>query len=101
MEEREHAIVLFDGVCNLCNSSVNFLIDRDNSDQFRFGSLQSSEGTALLERYSISPKETDSVILIENDSAFTYSTAALRITKRLGGFWSMLYIFIIIPRLFA
>jgi predicted DCC family thiol-disulfide oxidoreductase YuxK len=98
MKTGEHAVVLFDGVCNLCNSSVNFVLERDTTDHFRFGSLQSDEGKALLEKYSVDQNETESVILIENDKAFTYSTAAIRIARGIGGIWAAFYIFILVPK---
>ncbi len=80
----EHGVVLFDGVCNLCNGAVNFLLDRDTNDRLRFGSLQSEAGENLLNRYSIDRKTTDSIVFIDNSSAFTYSTAALKIAKQTG-----------------
>jgi predicted DCC family thiol-disulfide oxidoreductase YuxK len=98
MKTNDQSVVLFDGVCNLCNSSVNFLLDRDKNDHFRFGSLQSKEGEALLNEYSIDREDTESVILIENGKAFAYSTAALRIARGLGGIWSLGYVFIVIPK---
>ena len=97
MEESQHAIVLFDGVCNLCNGSVNFLIERDKKDEFRFASLQSEVGEQMLKDHSIRRSDTDSVILVEDGRAFVYSTAALRIAKRLGSIWSLAYGFIVLP----
>ncbi len=97
METHEHPVILFDGVCNLCNGAVNFILERDKTDTFRFGSLQSESGKRLLAEYSINRTDTDSVILIENGDAFIYSTAALRIARRLGGIWSLAYAFMIIP----
>lgn len=92
-------IILFDGVCNLCNSSVNFIINRDRTDYFKFGALQSEEGTALLKKYHLNTDVFDTLILIENDRIYTRSTAALRIAKKLSGFWPLFYIFIIIPKI--
>ena len=92
------AIVLFDGVCNFCNGSVNFIIERDRRNYFKFAPLQSEIGGQLLQKYEIDKAETDSVILIEDEKAYTHSTAALRIARRLGGIWSWFYAFIVVPR---
>lgn len=89
-------IVLFDGVCNFCDSSVNFLIARDSGDIFRFAALQSPAGQALKERFNIG-EDVDSVILIEDDKAYTHSEAAIRMAKALGGVWSVFGIFGIFP----
>jgi predicted DCC family thiol-disulfide oxidoreductase YuxK len=89
-------IVLFDGVCNFCNGSVNFLIERDSGDKFRFAALQSPAGQALKERFKIGD-DVDSVILIEDDKAYTHSEAAIRLAKALGGVWSVFGVFGIIP----
>ena len=91
------AIILFDGVCNLCNSSVNFVIKHDKKGYFRFASLQSETGKELLKQFSIDPLSTDSIVLIENNKAYIRSTAALRITKHLNKFYPALYLFIGIP----
>ena len=91
------SIVLFDGLCNLCNGSVQFIIRRDPKACFKFASLQSDIGNSLLEEYNI-PRNTDSFILIENGKYYQRSTAALRVCKHLKGFWKVFYIFIIVPR---
>ena len=91
------AIVLFDGVCNFCNGSVNFIIARDPAEYFRFAPLQSVPGQELRARYAVDDS-VDSIILIEDDAAHIYSTAALRIAKRLGRGWPLFGIFRIIPR---
>ncbi|MGI8468555.1 MAG: thiol-disulfide oxidoreductase DCC family protein [Pyrinomonadaceae bacterium] len=93
-----NAIILFDGVCNFCNSSINFIIERDRKNYFKFAPLQSEVGQKLLDEYGIDKAETDSVVLISNGAAYTHSTAALKIAKTLGGAWSWLYAFIIIPK---
>lgn len=96
----ENVIILFDGVCNFCNSSVNFIIDHDADNYFKFAALQSEAGEKLQREYGITPedKDLDSVLLIENGKLHTHSTAALRIAKHLKGIWSFLYIFIIVPK---
>ena len=96
-EKKVHSIILFDGVCNLCNNSINFVIRHDPKDYFRFCALQTTTGQLLLKKYNIDPKETDSIILIENESAYTKATAALKIAKKLDKAWPLLYGFIITP----
>lgn len=92
------AIVLFDGVCNFCNGSVNFIIERDPNNYFKFAPLQSEIAEKYLEKFGIDKAQTDSVILIENEKAYTHSTAALKVAKHLSGFWSWFYGFIIVPK---
>jgi predicted DCC family thiol-disulfide oxidoreductase YuxK len=91
------AIILFDGVCNLCSGAVHFLIRRDPKGKFRFASLQSEVGLTLLKQARISSEQLDTIVLIEGDRCYTRSTAALRIAKRLPGLWPVLYIGIVIP----
>lgn len=90
-------IVLFDGVCNFCNSSVNFIIRHDRKGVFKFAPLQSEIGSELTRRYRIAD-DVDSIILIDGEEAFVKSDAALGIARSLGGVWSLLYSFRIVPR---
>lgn len=90
-------IILFDGVCNLCNNSVTFVIKRDKKDKFRFAALQETAGQQLVEQYGIDTSKTDSIILIEHNKAYIKSTAALRIARHLGGLYPLAYAFMIIP----
>lgn len=90
-------IVLFDGVCNLCSSSVQFMINHDKKNQFLFGSLQGNTGQAYLTKYNLQADQFNSFMLIENEILYTRSTAALRMLKHLGGGWQLLYAFIIVP----
>ncbi len=99
MSEVQKAIVLFDGVCNFCNDSVNFIIKRDSKRYFKFAPLQSEVGKKLLKEFDIDATETDSIVLIENNQAFTYSTGALKIARCLDGFWSGFHVLIIVPKL--
>ena len=94
------AIILFDGVCNFCNNSVNFIIERDKEAYFKFAPLQSEIGEKLLEKHGIDKTVTDSVVLIEDGEAYTRTTAALRIARKLSGYWSWLYGFIVVPSVF-
>lgn len=96
--EAGQAIVLFDGVCNFCNGTVNFIIRHDSRNRFRFAALQSETGRKLLRQYDLSSPGIDSVVLIENGEAFTHSTAALRIAGRLDGMWRIFSIFQFVPR---
>ncbi|SDD96014.1 thiol-disulfide oxidoreductase DCC family protein [Niabella drilacis] len=89
-------VILFDGVCNLCNGSVRFIIKRDKKNLFRFASLQSTTGKQLLQQYAL-PQTPHSIVLIENGKAYLRSTAALRIVRKLKAPWPLLYLFIIIP----
>lgn len=92
------AIILFDGVCNFCNGTVNFIIRRDSQNRFRFAPLQSETGRRLLAEHNLDKPDIDSVILIENGAAYTHSTAALKIAENLDGFWSVFSLFRFIPR---
>ena len=91
-------IILFDGVCNLCDSAVQFVIQHDKKDVFRFVALQSELGQEILKHIGINPKNIDSIILYEPGVAYYYkSQAALEIAKSLGGFFHFGTIFRIIP----
>ncbi len=94
----EHAIILFDGVCNFCNASVNFVIRRDKHDRFRFAPLQSATGQALQEQYQLNPAALDTFILVENGRAYGKSTAALKVARGLGFPVNLAYGLMIIPR---
>jgi predicted DCC family thiol-disulfide oxidoreductase YuxK len=94
----EALIVLFDGVCNLCNGAVAFVIRNDPKRRFRFAALQSPVGQALLERHGLPTETLNSFVLIEGEHAFTKSTAALRAARRLGYLWPLAFVFILVPR---
>tara|TARA_R110000751_G_scaffold82072_3_gene165276 strand:+ start:1271 stop:1669 length:399 start_codon:yes stop_codon:yes gene_type:complete len=93
----ESKIILFDGVCNLCNGAINFIIKRNSKANLKFASLQSDTGKQLLKEYNIDPLKTDSIVLIDSNKAFLKSDAALRIAKDLDDAYPLLYSFIIIP----
>ncbi len=95
-----HGIVLFDGVCNLCNATVQFILDRDRAGYFRFAALQSSVGAkALTDRgHAAVTGEPDSIVLIEGDAVYDRSDAALRVARRLDGAWPLLAVFLVVPR---
>lgn len=90
-------IILFDGVCNLCNASVQFIISRDPKAVFKFTSLQSELGQALLKKHNISSENLYSVIVIQDNHVYDRSRAALEIAKQLNGLWPLFYSLIVIP----
>ena len=91
-------IILFDGICNLCNSSVQYVIKHDKKDVFRFVAIQSELGQRIINHIGISKRHIDSIILYIPGRAYFYkSTAALEIAKRLGGIFTYTTIFRIIP----
>ena len=91
------AVILFDGVCNLCNGFVQFVIARDPGRRFRFASLQSDAARRCLERADPAA-DADSIVLLEEGRLFTRSTAALRIARRLRFPWSLAFALIVVPR---
>ena len=90
-------VILFDGVCNLCNGFVQFVIEHDRTGRFKFASLQSDVAREFLKEAPADFRNTDSVILLENGKFYQQSTAALRILRHLAAPWSWLYAFIILP----
>jgi predicted DCC family thiol-disulfide oxidoreductase YuxK len=94
---KNKSLILFDGVCNLCNASVNFIIKHDKKVHFNFASLQSDAAKELLLQFNVKKIKMDSIVLIENGTFYEKSTAALRISKKLNGGYKLLYVFIIIP----
>jgi predicted DCC family thiol-disulfide oxidoreductase YuxK len=94
-------IIIFDGVCNLCNSSINYIIDNDKNDIFRFVSLQSDLGIALQNYLGIEIDNIDSIILYNpNEAYYLRSTAALKIMKEFSGLWKLSAIAFLLPRIF-
>lgn len=91
------ATILFDGMCNLCSSSVQFIIKNDPAAHFSFASLQSEKGKELIKQYDI-PQHIESVVLVEKNNYFVKSDAALRISKNLTGLYKYLSMFRIVPR---
>ncbi len=91
-------IILFDGVCNLCDTSVNYVIKHDKNDLFRFVALQSDLGQVILKHIGINPSHIDSIILYEPGVAYYYkSSAALEIAKGLKGIFTLATLFQILP----
>jgi predicted DCC family thiol-disulfide oxidoreductase YuxK len=90
-------IILFDGVCNLCSGSVQFILKRDTKKQFRFASLQSSAGQELLKKFNLPANTFNSFVLVEEEKIYTRSTAALKIARQLKG-WSWLSVLRFVPK---
>ena len=96
--QKQPAIVLFDGVCNLCNASVTFIIDRDPQGMFRFAPLQSEAAQRLVTHNELPVHGRDSVVLLEAGQIYTQSTAALRIARRLSGWWPLVSGLMVVPQ---
>ena len=96
--EAEGPIVLYDGVCGLCDRSVQLILRNDRSGRFRFAALQSNAGQALLEKFQLPPEALDSVVLVEGGQAWRKSRAALRIARRMDAPWPLLWPLRIVPR---
>lgn len=90
-------IILFDGVCNLCNGFVQFVIKRDKNAVFKFASLQSETGQEVLRKYNLPVDELTSVIYVQNENVFLRSEAALRIASQLDGIWKLSKILLVFP----
>lgn len=90
-------VVLFDGVCPLCNGAVQFILRRDGRNQFRFAPLQSQFGHQFLSTQGLPSDTFDTLVLVEGPRYFTKSTAALRIARRLDGLWPLLSVLAVVP----
>jgi predicted DCC family thiol-disulfide oxidoreductase YuxK len=91
-------LILFDGVCNLCNASVQYVIKRDKKDIFMFAPLQSRIGDEIINIYNIDTSKTDSILLFEHDKGISYkSTAGLKIASKLRFPTNLLIVFLIVP----
>lgn len=94
--------ILFDGVCNFCNASINFIIDRDSKGIFKFAALQSEVGQELLKKFGLKTNDSesrtfDSIVAIDGYKVYQKSDAALEIARRMDGIWKIFYVFKIIP----
>lgn len=96
----EHDLVLFDGVCNLCNASVNYVLDRDPAGRFQFAPLQGETARARLAALGkpLPQGDPESIVLVSGGRVFEESTAALRIARRLSGPVKLLAVFLVVPR---
>ncbi len=93
-----YKIILFDGVCNLCNGAVTYIIKRDKKNVFKFAALQSEIGQELVLKFKIDTSKVDSIILIDGEKHYEKSSAALRISKDLSGAYPLLFGFMIVPK---
>lgn len=93
-----HKIILFDGVCNLCNGVVTYIIKRDKKNVFKFAALQSEIGAQLIAKFNIDTEKVDSIILIDGEKQYEKSSAALHIAKHLSGAYPLLFGFMVVPR---
>ena len=94
----QQPLILFDGVCNFCNSAVNFTIRRDKLKIIKFAPLQSAVGNQFLRQYNLPTEEMRSFIFIENGVAYTQSTAAIKVCKYLNNLWPLCKVFLIVPK---
>ena len=90
-------VLLFDGVCNLCTGSVQFILKRDRSRKLKFASLQSEFGIAMLQSLHLPEDHASSLVLIEHGKVYVKSDAALRVSKHLNGMWPIFSVFLIVP----
>lgn len=95
---KESKIILFDGVCNLCNGAINFIIERDKKNVFKFAALQSEIGQQLTQKNAIDTSKIDSIILIDGEKVYIKSSAALVAAKSLSGAYPLLFGFMILPK---
>ena len=93
----DQRIVFFDGVCNLCQRSVQFILTHDPKAIFSFASLQGEVAKKILSSHQLDAEKMNSLVLLENGHVYIRSTAALRVAKQLSGIWTILYVFIIVP----
>ena len=91
-------VILFDGVCNFCNSTVNLVIRTDKTKRSKFTTLQSFAGQQLAEQYNLPANDMKSFVFIEDGKAYTKSTAALRVCRYMKWLWPLCYVFILVPK---
>jgi predicted DCC family thiol-disulfide oxidoreductase YuxK len=92
------AVLIFDGVCNFCNRSVNFVMNRDRRGRFLFASSQSEAGSALLRRFGVDPDSVQSVYLVEGDRIWSRSDATVQIARRMPFPWNLGYAGVVLPK---
>lgn len=98
MKDSSTYILLFDGICNLCNGVVEFTIKRDHKGKFKFTALQSVKGMALLKKFDLDASDFDSFVLIIGDNYYLRSSAGIRVLQELGGIWRLAHVAIYLPR---
>jgi predicted DCC family thiol-disulfide oxidoreductase YuxK len=95
--EQTPLLILFDGVCNLCNGTVQFILKKDKKELFTFASQQGEFGQHTLKQFGLAASNPNSFVLLEGEKIYTHSTGALRVFRHLGGIWKLLYVLIIVP----
>ena len=95
---RYERVIVFDGVCNWCNAWINFTLDHDPHQKFKFGTLQSQPAQQILKELHLPADDFETFLLLERGQVFTKSTAALKIARQLPGLWPLCYLGILIPR---
>lgn len=95
--DKNQPTIIFDGICNFCNSSVNFIIARDPEGKFSFAPMQGESAKALIKQYGIDSPDLDTFLLIKNGKLYQRTDAALEITKDLKGHWRCLRVFLVVP----
>lgn len=98
MGKIDQPIIIFDGVCNLCEYSVKFIVNNDRQARFKFVSAQSEKGEVLQRMCGVDTLQDGTVILLKNDQVYVNSDAALQIARYLDGLWRFLYVFKFIPK---
>lgn len=98
IKTKNKSIILYDGICNLCNKSVRFIIKNDTKKQFLFVSLQSDAAAQLLLHINHKKNDLNSIVLIDKGIIYLKSTAVLHILRKIGGVWAVFYFFKIIPK---
>jgi predicted DCC family thiol-disulfide oxidoreductase YuxK len=99
VDARHKTLVLFDGVCNLCNNTVKFIIKHDPEERFCFSSLQSSFAKSVLNKFGLDPDAADSIVVVDEGHVYVKSDAALKILQRLRGIWVAMTAFRVLPRI--
>lgn len=92
------SVLLFDGVCNLCNTSVKWVLLRDKKGEFKFAAIQSEAGQSLLKSFGLENQPLESVILLSGRQAYIKSDAAIKVASKLGGIWTIALVFRLVPR---
>lgn len=100
MDIKDQKIILFDGVCNLCNGIVQYIIKRDPQGKFLFASLQSEKGQSLLQHFNNEGKNIDSFVFLNKGTFYIKSTAGLHVMKELGGVWGVMFGLVVLPKPF-
>ncbi|MDQ0638080.1 putative DCC family thiol-disulfide oxidoreductase YuxK [Pedobacter sp. W3I1] len=94
----DQPVIFFDGVCNLCNASVQFVIAHDRKDQFKFTALQGDYAREVLPKFNADSEKLNTILLLKDGKIYTKSSAALRVARKLNGLIPLLYAFLLVPK---